>query len=38
MNVFCGARKIEQLQDSARGAEITVEAEDVEMMKNSSIL
>lgn len=22
MNILCGARKIEQLQDSARGAEI----------------
>lgn len=38
MNVLCGARKIEQLEDNVRGAEITLEPEDVEMMRNSIIL
>lgn len=35
MNVLCGARKIEQLQDNAKGAEVVLEAQDVEMMSQS---
>lgn len=38
MNVLCGARKLEQIQDNVRGAEITLEIEDIAYMRQSIIL
>lgn len=38
MNVLCGARKIEQLEDNAKASEIILEASDREFMKNTMIL
>lgn len=35
MNVLCGARKIEQLEDNARAGEIVLEEEDVAFMRDS---
>lgn len=36
VNVLCGARKIEQLDDNIKGGEIILTSEDVEMMRRSA--
>lgn len=38
MNVLCGARKLEQVQDNVRAGEIILEPEDVAFMRESIIL
>lgn len=38
VNVLCGARKIEQIEDNARAGSIVLEEEDIEFMKESIVL
>lgn len=37
MNVLCGARKIEQLEDNIRGGDITLDPEDVARMREAAL-